>query len=234
MVSAIAGKDYYENYWQNNTLAGDTHVIWKKQILYQELKLVKNKDILDWGCGDGAASSWLAKQNNVHGYDISDEAEARFQEAGIRKMSEFAGQFDILLLLDVLEHILDIDSDLGKLTDRVKNSGLAYISVPNGGNLYNRLMFLLGNPIDLTDRTHTFDRDGWSEHIHTFTKDRLERMCKKHGYTIEKRINYFPDKINGKWGLMGNLAFIAIRCMKLYEFMPSIFALGFLYICRKV
>jgi len=102
--------------------------------------------VLDAGCGNGMFSFWIAQQmpkSEIIGID-SSKREIRFA----KKMSNAGGQknllfelgdlrylqgyekFDLVLCLDVLEHIVEDGQVLNSLYKELKNDGLLLIHVP--------------------------------------------------------------------------------------------------------
>lgn len=96
--------------------------------------LEKQVAVLDIGCGDGYVSSELFKGTAVRGItaldiNLSDEQIREFSGRGgnIRYVNDYAGiraaSYDLILLLDVLEHIGEHGLFLRELTDRHAAAG---------------------------------------------------------------------------------------------------------------
>jgi 2-polyprenyl-3-methyl-5-hydroxy-6-metoxy-1,4-benzoquinol methylase len=134
--------------------------------------------VLDLGCADGSVAATLRRMGcRVWGVERDpDDAEAARSwcesvlEADLETVdlaASFAGQeFDVVLMLDVLEHLADPTRLLfqaGRVLDRV---GWGVISLPNVAHLSTRLALLDGQfryrDTGLLDRTHLrfFDRQG--------------------------------------------------------------------------
>lgn len=93
------------------------------------IKEIKAKKILDIGCGEGQVINFLKKENSTlkfTGFDVSKEAvdrvkkilpEEKFSVANIYQVDKiFQNQgFDLVLILEVLEHLKQPDLALGKL-----------------------------------------------------------------------------------------------------------------------
>ena len=104
------------------------------------LKDVKDLKVLDFGCGIGTAAFWLArKRNTVLAYDISEQnlAFARFrnEKYGFSKVT-FTDTLpdeldvDLIIAIDVFEHIADIEGTLRDLRGRVKKGTRLYFFSP--------------------------------------------------------------------------------------------------------
>jgi len=225
-------KEYYEQYWQDGRLDGCPHIVWKKDILLSDVQIDLNGCIYDYGCGNGEIGGEFVNKCKVYGFDISSVALDNAKARGLLSDADYHGKYDVVFLLDILEHLFDIDDIMGIVLDRVKEGGNIYISVPNGVNLYNRLMFLMGNPVDLNDRAHKYN-DMWSEHIRVFTLKVLRELCRVNGLRIVKEWYYFPHKLTEKSGLIYSCVHKAVNFFRLHQVFPSLFALGFMVKCIK-
>lgn len=94
--------------------------------------------ILDVGCGPGGNILFLGAFGEVTGLDASDEALAFAQKRGFARTVKGEGgalpfgdeTFDVVSLLDVLEHIEDDAQTLREIVRVLKPGGLALITVP--------------------------------------------------------------------------------------------------------
>lgn len=110
--------------------------------LVADLPLQQGASVLDVGAGDGWLSVQLAEQVPTVGpitcWDINyDDAVLDRADGPARVREPPAGRFDVVLLLDVLEHVAD---DLGFLRDdvlpRLAPDGWLVVSVPVHPALY--------------------------------------------------------------------------------------------------
>ncbi len=173
------------------------------------------KEVLDIGCRDGALTSFFSKSNKVLGVDIDETAlsEAKMN-LGIEVMTidlngdwrELGGRkFDVVVAGEVLEHLYNPDSIVGKIASRLSSGGKLIGSVPNAFSLKNRLRYLMGQKkyTPLSDPTH----------INQFHAEELRSILKK----------YF-DKVEivglGKY-------------QTLAKFSPNFFGFDLFFICTK-
>lgn len=135
--------------------------------------------ILDVGCGTGALLSELKPYGRVEGVDISPKALAYCKSRGFSDVQEGSASatghasdsFDIVLALDILEHVPDDKSALAELYRVLKPGGKAILFVPT-------FMFLWGA------------NDVLSEHYRRYTRSELAEKARAVGFCIE-RSSYF-------------------------------------------
>ncbi|CAK27084.1 Conserved hypothetical protein [Synechococcus sp. RCC307] len=123
--------------------------------------------ILDIGCGDGVVSKHLTGQTNYRGLDINEaciyEQEHDnpivnyVQPEAIAKITQEEGPWDMILLLDVLEHTRDFTG----LFEQAMLSSEKYVivSLPNELFFLDRLRMLRGRELN----AHSLDLVGLTE-----------------------------------------------------------------------
>jgi len=113
------------------------NVIRKREIklIFDLVKEIKPERILDFGCGVGVSTCLLSELGNeVIGYDINKKAVdfANFRARKHNYKAQFTaempelGQFDLVLAIDVLEHIEDLRSLILKLGKSMKSGARLY------------------------------------------------------------------------------------------------------------
>lgn len=138
------GLEYAEKNFLGNK---KSHLELDKCILKKHFDL-KGKDVLDFGCGMGSTSLWMAHEMNAHvdGVDldpnhiyIARELNRKFNVPNVRferrniLESPIAKQYDFIILNDVIEHIKEtwIPPILDMLIHRnLKNKGIIFFSYP--------------------------------------------------------------------------------------------------------
>lgn len=156
----------------------------KKKIVLSMIRkyLPEEKDlkILDIGCGSGLMLNALEKIGKVYGLDSSQKA-INFSSQnfnGIIKKGflphdiPYANEtFDIITVLDVLEHIEDDQTSLNKMKDLLTNEGILIITVPANMHLWSH-------------------HDYIHHHFRRYTKDDLYKKIILSGLKIQK-ISYY-------------------------------------------
>jgi len=102
--------------------------------------------ILDLGSGEGGTSHVLFKQNSVVSFDISKIRLQRqnFPNSIISKVNGDASflpfrdnQFDLIIIQDVIEHLIDKDQFVKEVDRILKKNGYVFLSTPNKYSILN-------------------------------------------------------------------------------------------------
>lgn len=145
--------------------------------------LVQGRRYLDFGAGSGHVLQLLLDRGlNAAGFDPSPDRQSLLLEK-IGQHKNFLGvkgtesdeQFDVVLLMEVIEHILDEDfsSVLDRVSSFVKPGGYLIVSTPNNENLEISSVYC---PV-----SDTFFHP-W-QHVRSFTSSHLVDCFKQIGFT---------------------------------------------------
>ncbi len=172
--------------------------------------------VLDLGCGAGATLAWLKQAGRCDatvGVEMMESAAAiargRVDEmfvgdATLLVESAFdAGSFDLVLCLDVLEHLVDPWAFVAKLPRLLKPGGLLIASLPNVRHLRVVLPLLLAGrwryeASGILDRTH----------LRFFTRRSALELMSGEGLEVERCLRRLPPW-HSKAGLL-NLATLGL------------------------
>jgi SAM-dependent methyltransferase len=121
--------------------------------------------LLDVGAATGVFIS-LAKQHgfDARGVDISDFAAQEARQRGLVVATgtladlPLCERFDVITMLDLIEHVPDPRCELGLARERLQDGGVLAISTLDAGSLYARLMGRRWNQILPPEHLHYFNR----------------------------------------------------------------------------
>ncbi len=99
----------------------------------------KTPRLLDFGCGAGAFASWMSGRGyevvGLEPYSLGEGADdsphLRFVHLPIEKVGDTLGQFDVITMWHVLEHLHNPVETLKALAPHLAPDGVLVISVPN-------------------------------------------------------------------------------------------------------
>jgi 2-polyprenyl-3-methyl-5-hydroxy-6-metoxy-1,4-benzoquinol methylase len=167
---------------------------------FQFKKFLKNKKILDFGCGWGGFLKQITEAKLLTGIELREECIAYIKKK-IKKIkvtnniNNLYEKYDIITLFHVLEHIPYQIETLKKINKQLSKNGKIIIEVPSAQD------FLLS----LSEfKKFTF----WSEHLILHTEKSLRIILKKSGfkkiqikyhqrYNFSNHLGWFIKKIPG-------------------------------------
>jgi glycosyltransferase involved in cell wall biosynthesis len=222
-----------ERYNEKSSMEYSSHAI-----ALSIVKKYRPNSILDLGCGPG----FIARQCrnlgiDVTGVDIFEPLENtvdHFRRMNLEKdpPPEDAFKFDMILLLDVLEHFAEPEKFLLELRNNnfaIKEDQalpLLIISTPNVAFATIRLNLLLGRfnyaERGILDITHK----------RLFTRTSLLHMLQECGYNVEKIYTAAAPFQAVMKGSIGN--FLGWLAAILAHMLPSLFAFQFVIVCRPL
>ena len=140
-------------------------------------KLLKNKDVLDFGCGWGGFLKIIKNAKSISGIELSNQ-EINYIKKKLKKINisnninSFSKKFDVITLFHVLEHIPYQIKTLKLLKSKLKKKGKIIIEVPHAKD------FLI-----LQDKLKKFKNfTFWSEHLVLHTFKSLKTILHKSGF----------------------------------------------------
>lgn len=169
--------------YQDKIVSGSSHLLVQAALEH----LPNRAKILDIGIGTGIASR-LSRSKDFVFFGVEPNPEwARatkdaYKDIFIGTLEEipdtFLGDFDAILLMDILEHTPKPQESLQRLVNSQSKDTFFFISVPNIANLWVRLSLLFGK-FDYTDNG-ILDRT----HLTFFTRKTLFAMLDAVGLEI--------------------------------------------------
>jgi SAM-dependent methyltransferase len=123
--------------------------------------LKKGMRILDFGCGQGAFSQRLVDNGMiVDGCDINTEQiKAKVNKKITFDLNTeinpalFSDQYDMLIALEILEHLRDPWKYLNDCLTLLKDNGIVVLSTPNISNFVSRLRFFMRGSLTAFEKT---------------------------------------------------------------------------------
>jgi len=147
--------------------------------------------ILDVGCGIGATAAWL-KSKYPGSRTVGLEGNAALLPELARNVDEprivdlndpfpEVGTVDLVLLLDVLEHLIQPEAVLARIVSVIAENATVLISLPNVAHLSVSLRLLFLGRFDYAD-AGILDRT----HLHFFYKESAVNLARAAGLEVEK------------------------------------------------
>jgi 2-polyprenyl-3-methyl-5-hydroxy-6-metoxy-1,4-benzoquinol methylase len=178
----------------------DLHALWSLRRRSLEERLAAgHRRLLDVGCGGG----FLLDHFRAHGWQVSgiepspvavEFARERFgidvfcgELLDYAAMDEADGGFDAIHCAQVLEHVLDPEACVARITDLLAPGGVAFIEVPNDFSPFQQLA------------REQLDLSAWwvapDHHLNYFDFESLSAMLRRHGLQELDRLASFPMEL---------------------------------------
>jgi SAM-dependent methyltransferase len=183
---------YYDRYWRDGVNGWAIESKLSPPMRKLLTARVARQKVLDFGGGEGERYGDLVRlsASTVAIADVSSEVlriRAARGDTPIRleEMERHQREFDVLLVLEVLEHLLDPVDMLSAATATLREGGWAIISVPNAFSGMNRARMALGRlPASGVGppgvRRHTY----LAPHIRFFDTASLINLCRRAGLRV--------------------------------------------------
>ncbi len=190
-------QSFYERYWgQQPAFKGEGIAKlppeWDEENIERILKFCSDKiqgRVLDVGCGDGFFTAKILQRfnlKNVYGLDISSKAvdlarlkhpEINFQQSALNHIPEETNSIDSITMIEVIEHLVDIEGTLKELFRVMKPGGILLITTTDFNWLKQVIiaMFFFEKYFYPTN-----------PHIRFFKKSTLADILSKNGFSIIK------------------------------------------------
>lgn len=183
---------------------------------------VRGARVLEIGCGTGETAAWL-KANGVGGFVLGLEIEPRVAEEARRKLDEVIvgnaetvdfgeRRFDLILCLDVLEHMVDPWGFLERVQKHLDAGGTVIASIPNLRNYRVLKSLVLKGRFDYQDGG-ILDRT----HLRFFTRSSACRLMETGGLRLRAVIGKMMRKRKYRW--IDRLTFGRIHDFFVYQFL---------------
>lgn len=198
-------------------------------------RVPKGSRVLDVGCASGYLGHYLVskKECQVWGIEPNVERANAAEQKGytyvytgaVEEMAaddEIVGQtYDVILIGDVLEHLMDPVGVLKVLQQYLAPEGRFVISLPNVAHYSVRFSLLFGR-WDYTD-AGIMDRT----HVHFYTKETAGALLDRAGLVVDQVVGRGDIE---RWGRKIGLGWLG---SKIERFFPGICAVQYIFVARK-
>lgn len=200
-------KDYYQN--RPNLAEKDERLAWVAKFFFKELR---NKKVLDVGCGEGTLLEMLREKNNeVFGVDASESGIAQCQPKKLNcRLVDLSHHclpfnddyFDVVICLETMEHLENPYHCLEEIKRVLKKEGNFLVSIPNSKMVHAKCYPALFTLNGFTEflKINGFDikkTKGWGQTLmfnkllyrHKDKKSRVSRLIYGFFYQLTRRRN---------------------------------------------
>ena len=216
--------DVAQRWWDPNGEFKPLHILNPVRLGYVQSRAgLEGKKVLDVGCGGGLLSEAMARAGaTVTGIDLApmtiEIAELHALESGVNVQYlrqsaeahalEHPAHYDVVVCMEMLEHVPDPMSVLRALHDLVVPGGFVFLSTLNR-NLKSYLFSIVGAEyvLNLLPRgTHTYER---------FIKpSELARWCRAANLNLEDLSGMSYDPITSRAALSKNVDVNYLMCLR--------------------
>jgi 2-polyprenyl-3-methyl-5-hydroxy-6-metoxy-1,4-benzoquinol methylase len=203
-------ENYYNNFYKELSKLDEQGNTFKKIESFLP-KLVGDETFLDIGCGHGGVShSLIKKGHKVTGIEINKDAIKSLKEKGfqviqsdISKPLEIDGKFNIVMILDVLEHLFDPFLLLKEAKKITKEKGYIIVTVPLYFDIVDRIKILFTGSVISMDNL-CYGKENYNK-FRSYNYDHIRFFRPKEILEIGQNLNLKVDKIEyGATGYSGN------------------------------
>ncbi len=198
---ALKNKDWYfdnKNFWQ-------------------ELDKLNKENIFEIGCGSGLFIEEMVKiykltERNIELSDVSDFRvfnNYKFTKIDINyeKYPIEDGTKDLVLCLYTIEHLENPFNMLKEVERILKPGGVFVLGMPNGWNIFSRIMFLFSGRIERYHRPKTLHINFLPKNIlwQFMNNFKLEWKINRDSYLIERLVNLLFHDFRSKFKVLNNI-----------------------------
>lgn len=196
----------YDAYWREGVSGWDVVADLSPHLAALLVDVVSARDVLDFGGGDGQRYGGLIREHarSVTVADASPMILARRAALGdatldVSRLDDDPETFDVLVALEVLEHLVDPLGALRSVVAKLRPGGRAVISVPNAFSLVNRLRMLTGRLPSSGVGTSLRGQTYVAPHIRFFDLASLVALAEAAGLSVERVMAHDLDlwKVSG-------------------------------------
>ena len=187
---AIVRTKYDKNYFETSFYKEAKNSQRNQNRLKEILRHKTNGKLLEIGCGKGEFLKLAIEHFDVEGMDVSEYALNSLRkflgkkaiEGNIENADLKPGNYDVIVVFNLLEHLKDPRKVIKKLHKGLKKGGIVIGSVPNKFGLIGNMAT---SAMNFVDRTH----------CSVYTPDHWHSLFKEAGF---KEINFFGEVLKNR------------------------------------
>ena len=186
-------------------ISPEKHIINRFRYIVEKLK-DREGDALIIGSGDASLERMLRRAGSrltITSLDINEAFRNKIEGFADEIIIDdflshaFDKQYDILISVDVIEHVLDTDSFLKKAHDLLKPGGEFFLQTPNLASWHGRLSLLFGFTPEAMEHSMIknffgkfwiFRHENAIHHVRVFTYKGIREFVKYYGFTIHEAV----------------------------------------------
>ncbi|OZB49603.1 MAG: hypothetical protein B7X60_00575 [Polynucleobacter sp. 39-45-136] len=193
-------------------------------------------DVLELGSGLGHNLDALAANYRVLGVEVLPDAVHKASERGIEtihanlehEINLKAESWDVVLCLDVLEHLINPIACIQEAKRLLRPSGIFVINVPNHFTLTCRIRMLLGAGLDAPNFFPEYH--AWNyPHLRFFQYQSIKKTLELGGFRIIEDLSWKVPAVP----FLQRIPMLKGLCCLLAKFSPNLFCGGFFLILHK-
>ncbi len=172
---AAAGHEYFSKLYSGVSKQGAPQQTildkWRDRILFNTYAKysfldLSESDVLDVGCGYGWLLDAFQGARSLCGVDIAHHAvevaagrrpDRFFKQGDLHDASPFSQKFDLILAINVIEHLSNPEAGVGSISSSVKPGGIVIIHMPTISNRLTRWEY---SKLYDSDPTHIYRPSG--------------------------------------------------------------------------
>jgi 2-polyprenyl-3-methyl-5-hydroxy-6-metoxy-1,4-benzoquinol methylase len=226
---------YYNSYWADGVAGWHPAAAMPKPLASLLTKSAHGRTVLDFGGGDGLRYGDILRAA-AGSYTVSDISTSILELRSSRgdatvHASVLEGQcqtYDLIVALEVLEHLLDPEATLTLLARNLAPTGVLLLSVPNAFSLVNRLRMLRGRlPASGVGGNGVREQTYRAPHIRFFDLASLFTLVKRAGLGVNE---VFGDGIDA-WRFSARLPYRLVRYRAHLRLPFELLASGYVVSC---
>jgi 2-polyprenyl-3-methyl-5-hydroxy-6-metoxy-1,4-benzoquinol methylase len=183
-------KRVWGNTYRGYTVMADIRVHEKTVEILKKRYGNGNIQMLDIACGEGALSRRIKDEFPGWQIDVNDfdADKIKFKEyndkfcCDLNKPVSFKKQYDVIIAIEIIEHLENPWAFLREIGALLKKGGLAVVSTPNINSVRDRIFFLIEGYHIYFGARGIRNSGG---HINMMPRWELEYICSRTGLTIQ-------------------------------------------------